>query len=112
VLRLRFYSESARHAGVAAAAVAYRYWWDADGGRVVACLEGLTGFRFGETTITPLLGDRASGSHPLLRADHDDATTGEAGSSTSSATAWCAGPAPGWPCRPTAPPASRKPTGS
>lgn len=72
MLTIRFYPESDRAPEFATAAAAYQRQWDADGGRVVACLEALTGLRFAETLINALIWGGPGDSHPLhLHAGHD-----------------------------------------
>jgi hypothetical protein len=70
VLAIRFVPASDRP-DLAAAAAAYRRLWDAEGERIVACLEGLTGLRFAEPELDASVDERPSQSHPLvLRASY------------------------------------------
>jgi hypothetical protein len=75
VLTIRFYPESDRTPDLAPAAAEYQRLWDVDGGRVVACLEGLTGLRFAETRINALVDERPGQSHPLVLRASTDAPT-------------------------------------
>ncbi|HEX2184216.1 MAG TPA: hypothetical protein VHN78_01755, partial [Chloroflexota bacterium] len=68
---IRFSPARDHDPALVAAAAEYRRLWEADGQRIVACLERLTGLRFAETSVEALVHEGVSTSHPLrLRASY------------------------------------------